>query len=118
MADDGFNGSTLTFDSSPVGDKLRSISTSEDGGDVNITGSGHSVGLSIDAIPKLEITATVVGVASQARGDTGAIAVAWNDGTSDDGGGHTFRISKREVSGDMDGELITSLTFVPTAEAA
>ena len=105
------NGSTLTFDSGAVGD-LRSISFSDNANEIDVTVLADTSHSYEAGIPDLECTCEVLGVSTLARGATGALAIAWNDGTSD--AIADSLITAVESSGDLDGELTTSITFKPS----
>jgi hypothetical protein len=118
MADDGFNGSTLTFGSA-VAD-LLSISVNEDGGNVDTTASDHAIATSTDAVPDYEITCEVLGGTSIAVGDAAsALSIAWNDSSTDGAQAGTWRVSRRETRGSFNDKIVSSISFKPaTAPAA
>ena len=59
------------------------------------------------------VTFTIVGGTTIAIGDEGAVAIAWNDGTTDS---LTNSVCvNRGTTGSMDGELLTNVTLRPTA---
>lgn len=117
MADDTGNGTTLTFDSAAVG-KITDISFSKDGNPIDVTNLGSTVQEFLNGTPAIECTITVVGVSSLAVDDSGTLAIAWNDGSSDNGDGATFIITKREPSTGTNSRIETAVTFQPTPTVA
>lgn len=116
MANDGFVGSTLTFNSQAIG-AIRSISYSVDGGSVDVTSLSNSTHISVGGIKTVECTVELVGDENTyaAVGNTGALSIAWFSGDTDGSEATNFRVSRRSTQGSMDGEITTSVTFVPTA---
>lgn len=113
MADLGSGGTTLSFgavDQTPV----RSMTYNETSNEHDITDLAKSQHTFIAGIATFELTIEIIGNTTMERGDTGVIAIAWNDGTSDNGGGAKFLITSKEVSAEVDSEITSSLTFVPT----
>lgn len=111
MADDGFNGSTLTFAAASVG-PLRDVRFSEAGGKADVTGSADSLKTYEGGIPDVSVSVTVVGGVTLSKGDKGAVAVTWNDGTSTPI--TNGMVDSVEMSGSMDSEILTTVTFVPS----
>jgi len=106
-----FNGSTLTFDSASVG-RLRSLDFSSSGAKVDVTDSADSEKKYEAGIPDLSLTAEVVGGTSLSIGDSGALVVAWTD-TGSLGSITSAVVTDISVSGSMDGEILSTVTFVP-----
>lgn len=102
------NGSTLTFGATAQAD-VRSITFTEDSSPIDITTLGASEHLYESGLIDLELTAEAVGINAIDVGDTGSVAIAWNDGGSDSVTG-MICISK-EATGSIDTEITTSLTF-------
>jgi len=113
MADDGFNGTTISF-ATPDQTPLRDISVSESAAEVNVTGGADSIMTYESGIPDETVTYTIVGTSTVAIGAEGATVVAWNDGGSDGSLTNAVVVGK-EVSGSMDGEILTAITVRPTA---
>jgi hypothetical protein len=115
--DDGFNGSVMTFASVTFGG-LRSLEFTESAPKVNVTGSPDGNTTYRTGVPDPALTATFVGglpASGAAVGTQGALAVTWQDTTSD--GTITLAvIVDTGTSGSMDGEIISTITFA-TAQA-
>jgi len=115
MADDGFNGTTISFatvDQAP----LRDISVSESGAEVDVTGSADTFKTYEAGIPDETVTFTHVGGSTIAIGDEGAVVVAWNDSGTDGSLTNGVLVGKK-TSGSMDGEILTALTVRPVPAA-
>ena len=83
MADNGFNGTTATFANNALGDGVLGVRYSEGGTMVDVSPADtdpmqYEAG-KIDE----EITIDFLGTSTVSFGDEGAIAITWNDGTSD-----------------------------------
>lgn len=112
MADNGFNGSTATFALAALGDGLRSCRYSEGGADVDVSAAGDSQKTYEAGLIDIEVSIDFVGVSTVSKGDKGAIAITWNDGSSDT---ITNAIcSSINYGGSMDAELAGSATFKPS----
>ena len=117
---DGFNGSTISFDITGAGDAalfggLRSLEFSESAPKVNVTGSEDSKTTYRTGVPDPQIVATWVGglpAVNAEVGDQGALVVGWEDGASD-GTISPVIIVDRGTSGSMDGEITSTMTFAP-----
>lgn len=118
MANAGFNGSTITIGSSVS--HLRSIRYSSSAAKVDLSGSADAIKTYAAGIPDLEITFDVVGTTSLAIGAAAsAVTIAWYDAGGPTGAlAGTWIIVGVEVSGDMDGEITSSITLVPATVAA
>lgn len=118
MADDVTNGSTVTFDSVAIGE-LTSISFTEDGNPVDVTTLADTFHRFCNGATNIECVVDILGSESSsavAIGDTGALAVAWND--SGDDAITDAIVTNRETSGDLDGAITTTYTFAPTVASA
>ena len=104
------NGSTVTFNSASIGE-LTDISFSDGANEIDVTVLADSEHVFETGIPSLECSITIKGNTTLARGATGSLAIAWNDGTSD--AMSSAMISNIETSGALDGAIETSITFVP-----
>lgn len=111
MANDGFNGSTLTFGSS-ISDIL-SIGYTSNGSSIQLTGSDAAKKFFATGIPDDGITVTVAGVTSIGAGDDDATTtIAWYDGTTNTLGSHVC-ISV-EISGSEDSPVTSTVELVPS----
>jgi len=112
MADDGFNASTISFAGTPL-TPLRDIRFSEAGGKADVTGCADSIKTYEGGIPDVSVSITIVGGTTIGKNDKGAIVTAWNDGGT--GGAIAAAIvDSVETSGSMDGEILSTITFVPS----
>lgn len=102
-----FNNATLTFNGATA--KLKSMGFNEEANSIDITTLQDSNHVHEGGIPNEEVTATVGGYFSEAAGTKGALTLNW-DGTNSDSIA-TALLSARNVSGDLDDELTTELTF-------
>ena len=115
MADQGFNGTTATFADNALGQGLRGCRYSEGGADVDVSAAGDSQKTYEGGLPDIEVTIDFVGVTTVSKNDKGAIAITWNDGSSD---AITNAIcSSMNYGGTMDGELAGSASFKPSTAA-
>ncbi len=110
MADVGAQGTTFTFGAAVSG--VQSISVNDGGGEIDITNLSSTEREFLSSFGSTEVTVTVFGGSTIARGDTGAISVAWNDGTTDSVSS-AICISRRR-SGSAGDAITTTLTFKPT----
>ena len=118
MADDAFNGASLTFATVAVG-PLRSISTTSVGAKADVTDSADSVKAYGIGIADLTVTMEVVGGVSVAVGDQGTLAVAWADiGSSTLGSIANAAIVSVATNGSMDGEITSTIEFTTAAPIA
>lgn len=115
MADNGFNGSTITIASVPVGDELLSIDYTKEGAKVQVTGSGAATKLFVAGIPEEGVTFTVTGGTALDVGDTGAVTIEFNDGTSVSLTNSV--VTSISISGSEDSPLVSSVTLAPTDAA-
>lgn len=107
------NGSTATFDSTALG-TVRDISWTENGNPIDVTDLGDTNHIFEVGITDIECTLTVVGGEDSAAavGDSGTLAISWNDGSSESA---TMVCTNRETSGSLDSEITTNYTFKPSA---
>ena len=112
MANDGFNGSTVTFDSVAVGD-LLSIDYSDSVEAIDTTDSADTSHKYLTGIPDPECSVEVVGVPSLSVAATGTLSVAWFDGTTDTMTASV--LTEISSSGSVDDKISTTLTFKPSA---
>ena len=108
MADDGFNGSTISFYS---GNQIPLIDLdySEGGAEVDVTGCADARKTYEAGIPDETVTYTIVGTSSNTVGDEGAIAIVWNDGATDNTGANAV-ITNVTTSGGIDGPITSAIT--------
>jgi hypothetical protein len=114
MANDGFNGTTLTFGAAVS--KLRSLTFANDGQPIDTSSMDNTDhNQYITGFPDPEISVEVVGISSIDIGDTGTMQIAWFDGSTEGSTNtnDTYICTNRESSGDINGELSTSLTLKP-----
>lgn len=114
MPSDCANGSTVTFDSVAIGE-ARDISFTEDGNPVDVTVLADTIHKFCNGATNIECVVEIVGSESTsavAIGDTGALAIAWNDSGSD--AIAAAIVTNRDTSGGLDGEIVTTYTFAPT----
>ncbi len=112
MADDGFNGSTISFAAAPQ-TPLMSISTTNAVAEVPVAGGGDSAHTYEGGIPTKSTTWEVVGDTTLSKGDEGAVVVAWNDGGAH-GSITTAVITNVTKSGSLDSPTSSSITAIPT----
>ena len=115
MADNGFNGTTGTFDESALGDGLRGIRYSEAGADVDVSAAGDTQKTYEKGLPDIEVNIDFVGITTISKGDKGAIAITWNDGSTD--AITNAIVSSMNHGGAMDAELAGSAVFKPSTAA-
>ena len=109
MADDGFNGSTITIGSSQL--PLLSITHETVAAEIDLTGAADTEGTYVVGIPHEKVTFEVVGVSALAVAATAVeVAIAWNDGSTDTL--TTGQCSGNTVTGSIDDKITSSLTFV------
>jgi len=110
MANDGFNGSTVSFAGATLGD-LRGARYRTSGVDVDVTNAAGTSKLFVAGIPDQEVSVDIVGTPSVAHGATGALTVNWFDGSNDTVA--AAYVTSFETSGSMDGEITSTITFKP-----
>ena len=112
MADDGFNGSTISFaaaDQTP----LLSITTVNGVGEVPVGGAGDTGHTYEGGIPTKSTTWDVTGNTTLSKGDEGAVVVAWNDGGAH-GSIAAAVIQSVRKTGSLDSPISCSITVIPT----
>ncbi|HUT92366.1 MAG TPA: hypothetical protein VMY37_22920 [Thermoguttaceae bacterium] len=118
MADDGFNGATVTFASAAIG-KLRSINYSETAAKADVTSSVSTTKAYAAGIPDVTLSVEVVGSTTLGSGDKGALAVAWGDiGAGTDGTIAAAQVVTVTTQGAMDGEVTSTIEFCTAAPTA
>ncbi len=115
MANDGFNGTTITIGSAQT--PLIDLTHTRSAAKVDVTGCGDQIHNYEVGLPDDTITFTVVGVSGLDPEDaTSAVTVAWYDGTSTGYAGMVC--TDAVVSGSLDGTITTALTYVPSSTVA
>lgn len=115
MADDTFNGASLTFATVSAG-SIRSINTNQVGAKADVTGSGDSEKSYGVGIPDLTVTVEIVGGTDIAVGDKGTVAIDWGDiGGSTLGSLTDGQVVSVATTGSMDGEILTTIEFCQAA---
>jgi len=112
MADDGFNGSTITF-ATGAETPLLDINYTEAAAEVDVTGAGDSSHTYEAGIPDVTATFTIVGGNALSVGDEGAVAVAWNDGSAESLTNGV--ITNIVTSGSLDDKITSAVTVKETA---
>lgn len=110
MSSKAANGSTVTFNSYPLG-TARSIDDSSEGAKIDmahLTSTQHTYEV---GLPDNEVTVEILGSKTLAIGDTGSLSIAWNDGGSDSLGSCVVQSAKS--NGEVDGEISSTYVFVP-----
>lgn len=110
MANDGFNGSTINFNSIVLA-PLRSIDNSTSAAKVKVSGAGDTKHTYVGGLPDDTITCEIVGTCNQAVGTVNALTINWFDATNTNCGNAV--VIKNQAKGSMDGEITTSLEFAP-----
>ncbi len=112
MANDGFNGSTISFNG---GDQvpLRDINFTDAAAEVQVSGSSDAKHTYEAGLPDETVTYTIVGGSSLSTGAEAAVAIVWFDGSTDDLTNGVC--TNRATSGSIDSELLTAVTVRPTA---
>ena len=108
------NGSTVTFDSVAIGEAID-IQFSENGNPVDITVLSDTIKKFCNGATSIECTVEILGSESTsavAIGDTGALAIAWNDTGTES---VTLVVVTARDTGASEGDKIsTTYTFQPT----
>jgi hypothetical protein len=112
MADSGFNGSTAALGATNI-IPLVTIDYTDAPTPVDVGGAAdttvkHQVGRH-----RKTTTVTHKGGPLLAKGQTGVLAIVWND-TGTAGSMTKAIVAKKPVSGKLDGEITTTYTFRPT----
>ncbi len=110
MADAGFNGTTVTFAGTPI-TGLRSVRYQGTCARPSVTGAEAATRLHKAGLPNRTVTVTIVGSTSIAKGDTGALAIAWNDGGTKGSMAKAVVIKAPSMSGALDGDNTTTIVF-------
>lgn len=104
------NTSTVSFGGADQS-QLQSIGFNESAEQIDVTNLASATHVFEAGILQQELTFTMLGVSTISIGDTGAVSVVWNDGTTDT---ITSGVcTGNERSGDLDGAITSSITVVP-----
>ncbi len=118
MADDSFNGASITLASVDIG-PLRSISFSEAGAKADVTDSDDAAKAYSVGIPDATVTCEVVGGVAVSVGDEGDLDVTWGDiGGSTGGSIAACQCVSIATQGSMDGEITSTVEFCTGAPTA
>lgn len=112
MANKGFNGSTLVFNSVTVG-YLRGIKYSRRVPKIDVSDADDSDGTQVVGIPQKTVTVDVIG-ATLPTATTGALAIVWFDSSATIGSLTNAAVGDMDVNGSMNGEITGSIEFVNT----
>ncbi len=117
MANDGFNGSVLSFAGNALG-SLRSVDVTVGGATVDISASGDGTGGKtwVNGLDDVEIGVEFVGgmTTGVTRGAIGTLGVAWFDGSSTPSTLTNAICTQITQRGSMDGEITANATFKKT----
>ena len=106
------NGTTFAFPTTTTVLAVRNVSFSYNINEIDITDLSDSTHTYETGIPDVEATIEVLGASTIAEGGTGPLAITWGDGGSDSIG--TAICVSNEITGSLDTELVSSLTFRPS----
>ena len=106
-----FNGSTVNFAGNISG--LRGISVSKKAAKIDVTASADTDKTYEAGIPDTEVKLDLVGSTTIDPGDNGALTIAWADGTNSGTLTSAVVIDVEPAKGSMDGEMTSTVTFVP-----
>ena len=104
------NGTVLTFASVPRGDVV-SIRYNEAGAEIRATTLTSTAHVYEAGLPDVSVDVTTAGVSSISFGDVGALAVSYVDAAYTDEALSNSVCTRKEVEIDIDGEMVTSMTF-------
>jgi len=113
MADNGFNGTTVTFPStSGRQTELRSVTDADSPAEVQISGSTSATHQYVPGLSDPSYSIEICGGSTVAIGSTGSCVVKWFNGETSTLG--SAILMAKEKSGSVDAEILSSLTFRPT----
>lgn len=109
-------GTTITFGGSSLG-VVQSIRVGETGAELDITDISTELCKLYEAgLSDLTLDVTVKGAGAASKGDTGAIALTWNDSGSEiTVSGITWVVMSVQKSGEVGGQAIVEYAFKPNA---
>ena len=111
MANDGFNGTTISFGGSGQ-TPLLDVDHSEGAAKIQLSGSTSAMHEYIAGLPDHAVTFNAVGFADVSTGDTGAVVINWFSGDTE-----TFTkmvVLDVNKSGSLDDKIGTAITLAPT----
>ena len=115
MANDGFNGTTISFGGNQV--PLVDVNYSDTAAEIDITGCAEAtMHRYLAGIPDPTVTFTVVGHAGINAGDVAQTVIAWFDGTTDTL--DDMICTGADVTGSLDDKISSSITLRGTTNAA
>lgn len=109
MASDAAQGTTLTFGTSIS--KVVDIGFSQNGNPVPMSVLSDTAHKYDAGLPDLEVSATVIGTGGGSVNGTGALTIAWNDGTTDTLG--TYLCTSKTKTAGVGGRIESRLTYKP-----
>jgi hypothetical protein len=109
MASDAFNGTTVTWPSTTttIG-SLQSVNVSEDAAMAEVTSSTDTINKYEPGSVEKVIEMSITGGTTTATGEKGALAVAFNDGSS---ASMNAVLRSKRTGGSRNGAIESSLTF-------
>lgn len=116
MADDGFNGATISIASTGQ-TPLLDINYSESCAKVQVTGSADAEKRYVNGNVDKTVSFTVVGTTTANVGATGAISIVWGDAGSTTTTITTGIVTSISTSGSEDSPITTTIEVVPTPAA-
>ena len=106
-------GTTITFNSSSLG-IVQSVRDGDTAAELNITDiSSNSYHVFEAGLKQKEISVTVKGNGAASVGDTGAIAISWNDTGTEITLATTYVCLSANKQGDVGGQSTIEYTFKP-----
>ncbi|MFZ5829138.1 MAG: hypothetical protein ACOY3P_03585 [Planctomycetota bacterium] len=112
MADNGFNGSTVTLDNTNLG-TLRGISYSNNPAKVRTSGASAARHTYVTGVDDIEVVVDLVGFpTSVVTGSSGTLVVSWNSGDNEGSLGDAV-VTGITANGAMDGEITSQVTLAP-----
>ncbi len=116
MPNNGFNGTTATFNSANLGDGITGVNYTETCDQVDVSVSTDTDKVYVDGMGDKEVQIDFVGTTTIGKGDTGTVSISWNDGTTT-----TLTNSvctNVSVKGQLNGAITGSATFKPTSSGS
>ena len=120
MANEGFNGSTITV-TGIVTAPLLSISHDDSAAEIDVTGAGDALHTYVAGLANPSITFEVVGVTDATIGDEGPMVITWFTSTGPTNGIIDLSavvVTAVSVNGSVDGPITSSITVRPSSAIA